>query len=76
MEKLAGELSEANRHLSEYALQVKDLTLSQERNRLAREIHDGLGHYLTTINMQIKAALAIIQKDPPQALHLLETAQQ
>lgn len=76
MEKLANELSEANRHLSEYAGQVKDLAISQERNRLAREIHDGLGHYLTTINMQIKAALAIIQKEPKQAIHLLENAQQ
>lgn len=76
MEKLAGQLSEANRHLSEYAQQVKDLTLSQERNRLAREIHDGLGHYLTTINMQIKAALAIIQKEPAQAMQMLEKAQQ
>ena len=76
MEKLAGQLSEANRHLSEYAEQVKDLTLSQERNRLAREIHDGLGHYLTTINMQIKAALAIIQKEPAQAVQMLEKAQQ
>jgi signal transduction histidine kinase len=76
MEKLAGELSEANRHLSEYAGQVKDLTLSQERNRLAREIHDGLGHYLTTINMQIKATLAILNKDPNKAAYLLENAQQ
>lgn len=76
MEKLAAELSEANRHLSEYAGQVKDLTLSQERNRLAREIHDGLGHYLTTINMQIKAALAIMKKDQSQATYLLENAQQ
>ena len=76
VEKLASELSEANQHLSEYALQVKDLATSQERNRLAREIHDGLGHSLTTINMQIKAALVVLQKNPDQAVHLLETAQQ
>jgi signal transduction histidine kinase len=75
LEKLADELSDANQHLSEYARQVKDLTISQERNRLAREIHDGLGHYLTTINMQIKAALVIIKKEPSQAVHLLENAQ-
>jgi signal transduction histidine kinase len=75
MENLAGELSEANRHLSEYAAQVKDLAVSQERNRLAREIHDGLGHYLTTINMQIKAALAVIQEDPHKSAQLLEKAQ-
>ena len=76
VEKMAAELSDANRHLSEYATQVKDLTISQERNRLAREIHDGLGHSLTTINMQIKAALEIMQNNPEQAIHLLETAQQ
>ena len=76
MEKLANDLSEANRHLSEYASQVKDLTISQERNRLAREIHDGLGHYLTTINMQIKAALAILEKEPKQSAHLMENALQ
>lgn len=76
VEKMAAELSDANHHLSEYAAQVKDLTISQERNRLAREIHDGLGHSLTTINMQIKAALAIMQNNPEQATHLLETAQQ
>jgi signal transduction histidine kinase len=76
VEKLAEELSQANRQLSEYANQVKDLAVSQERNRLAREIHDGLGHYLTTINMQIKAAIAVMQKDLPQSIHLLENAQQ
>lgn len=76
MEKLAQELSEANTHLSEYAKQVKDLTISQERNRFAREIHDGLGHYLTTINMQIKAAQAVIKKDCNQADQLLEKAEQ
>lgn len=76
MEKLANELSEANQHLSEYARQVKDLTISQERNRFAREIHDGLGHYLTTINMQVKAAQAIMKKDAKQAETLLEKAEQ
>lgn len=74
-EKLAADLAEANKHLSEYANQVKELTLSQERNRLAREIHDGLGHYLTTINMQIKAATAMIGKDNEQALHMMNNAQ-
>jgi signal transduction histidine kinase len=75
MEKLAQELSEANRHLSEYAIQVKDLAVSQERNRLAREIHDGLGHNLTTINMQIKAALAVMEDEPEKSVQLLEKAQ-
>ena len=75
LENLAAELSEANKHLSEYADRVRELTITQERNRMAREIHDGLGHYLTTINMQIKAARAILTKDNKKALSLMENAQ-
>ncbi len=75
LENLAAELSEANKHLSEYADRVRELTITQERNRMAREIHDGLGHYLTTINMQIKAARAILSKDNKKAQSLMENAQ-
>ncbi len=75
LESLAKELSEANAHLSNYADRVRELTITQERNRMAREIHDGLGHYLTTINMQIKAANAVIEKDVDKAKTLLDNAQ-
>lgn len=74
LENLADELSEANKNLSEYASKVKDLTIIQERNRLAREIHDGLGHYLTIINMQLKAATAVIDKDKEKAEKMIESA--
>lgn len=59
IEKLAGDLTVANQNLKQYALQVEELTLNKERNRLAREIHDGLGHYLTTIHMHLQAASAL-----------------
>lgn len=74
LQRLAEELSEANNHLSEYANQVQELTVTQERNRFAREIHDGIGHYLTTINMQISAANALINKEPVKAVEMLEKA--
>ena len=74
LENLAEELSEANKNLSDYASRVKDLTIIQERNRLAREIHDGLGHYLTIINMQLKAPNAVISKDNKQAEDMIESA--
>ena len=59
IEQLASDLAEANQNLRQYALQVEELTLNKERNRLAREIHDGLGHYLTTIHMHLQAASAL-----------------
>jgi signal transduction histidine kinase len=68
-------LAEANQKLRQYAAQVEQMATVQERNRLAREIHDGLGHYLTAINIQIKAAQAFIEQDPAQTRTALENAQ-
>lgn len=75
VEKLVGDLGAANQRLREYALQAEELAITKERNRLAREIHDGLGHYLTTIHMQIQAARAVMKIDPQKAQDALHTAQ-
>jgi signal transduction histidine kinase len=69
------ELAKANQRLREHAAQVEDLATTKERNRLAREIHDGLGHYLTVVNVQISAAQAILSHDRPRALDHLSKAQ-
>jgi signal transduction histidine kinase len=75
-EHLAKELETANRRLVEYAAQVEELAAVQERNRLAREIHDNIGHYLTIVNMQIEAARVTLGSDPSRALDALEKAQE
>jgi signal transduction histidine kinase len=41
--------------------QLQELAVAEERNRLAREIHDGLGHYLTATTMQIQGARALLE---------------
>jgi signal transduction histidine kinase len=76
IERLVNELEEANDHLRDYAFKVEELAITQERNRLAREIHDGLGHYLTSINMQLQAAQAIMDTDPQKAQAGLTTARE
>jgi signal transduction histidine kinase len=45
---------------------IKDLAVSEERNRLAREIHDGLGHYLTATTMQVQGAKAVLENSGVQ----------
>jgi signal transduction histidine kinase len=75
MERLAHQLEDANHQLSEYAVQVEELAISKERNRLAREIHDGLGHYLTAIYMQLQAARATLEADPVRSLESMTNAQ-
>jgi len=73
---LVHELEEANRQLRAYALQAEDLAVSKERNRMAREIHDGLGHHLTALNMQIKAARAVLSaKNEARTGELLANAE-
>jgi signal transduction histidine kinase len=75
VEQLVNELEGANERLREYALQIEALAITKERNRLAREIHDGLGHYLTTIYMQVQAARAVMKGDQHKAQEALGTAQ-
>ena len=69
------ELAEANVRIREYAAQAEELATTQERNRLARDIHDGLGHHLTVVQMQVQAARAVLTSDPARADAVLEKAQ-
>ena len=75
VEQLAVQLRDANRKLSEYAAQVDELATTRERNRLARDVHDSLGHYLTTVNIQLEAARATLNLDPVRAAESLGKAQ-
>ncbi|HWZ89502.1 MAG TPA: sensor histidine kinase [Polyangiaceae bacterium] len=61
------DLDAKNQQLSRYAAQVEELATTQERNRIAREIHDGLGHYLSAAHMQLEAARALIGDDAASA---------
>ncbi len=46
---------------------VEELAKVSERNRIAREIHDTVGHHLTAINIQIEKAQAFRSIDPAEA---------
>ena len=52
------------------------MAAARERNRLAREIHDNLGHYLTIINVQIEAAKATLDSDSKRTWDALNKAQE
>lgn len=75
IERMASELAVANRHLGAYAAQAEELAAARERNRLAREIHDSLGHYLTVVRVQLEAALAVHERGPELALDAVRKAQ-
>ena len=64
---LLHELAEANDQLTKYAAEVAQLATVRERNRIAREIHDSLGHYLTVIGVQLEKAIAFDAVNPEEA---------
>jgi two-component system, NarL family, sensor histidine kinase YdfH len=57
-QELAAELEAANQQLSEYVAQVEDLSIANERQRMARELHDTLSQGLTGIILQLEAVNA------------------
>ncbi len=75
VERLASQLQAANQQLREYAVQAEELATTKERNRLAREIHDSLGHFLTVINVQLEAAKVMIDSDAERARDALDKSQ-
>ena len=66
-EKLRHEIEEANTLLRAQAAKTEELATTRERNRVAREIHDGVGHYLTVVKTQLDAAAALIPSQPERA---------
>lgn len=74
-EKTRKQLTVAHEQLQQYALQIEDLAAVQERNRIAREIHDSLGHALTALNVQIQTAIRLWSVNPASAESFLAQAQ-
>ncbi len=70
------DLQKANAQLAEYAAQVEQLATIRERNRLAREVHDTLGHYLTVINVQLEVVTKLIDSNPTRAKEAAVKAKQ
>lgn len=69
------QLALAHEQLQEYSQKIEDLAAVQERNRIARDIHDSLGHALTSLNIQLQTAVKLWQKNPNQAHPFLAQAQ-
>lgn len=75
-ETLAKELEQANAQLRGAAAQAAELAAATERNRIARDIHDGLGHYLTVVAVQLQAAQALLPGQSERVGESLAKAEQ
>jgi signal transduction histidine kinase len=68
------ELAIANDRIRNYALNAEELATLQERNRIAREIHDSLGHSLTTLNLYLEMSLKLARIQPDRSFQSLTEA--
>lgn len=66
------QLEEANVRLRAFALEAERTAETRERNRLAREIHDTLGHTLTGIVAGLDACIVLVDAVPATAKKQLE----
>lgn len=74
LERTLRDLEQSHRQLTAYAAQVAELSAQAERNRLARDIHDSLGHHLTAIAVQLEKAAAFRERDTATADQALADA--
>jgi NarL family two-component system sensor histidine kinase YdfH len=61
-QNLLRELETVHMQLEDYAARVQDLTLTTERQRLARELHDTLAQGLVGLTMQLETIDALLSK--------------
>lgn len=72
---LLNELQGTHQRLQLYASQVEELAAVQERNRLARELHDTVSQLMFSINLTTSSAQFLLKKDPirvPEQLKRLQ----
>jgi signal transduction histidine kinase len=66
--ELLGQLRQAQAGLADQAR-------AQERNRIARELHDVIGHTLTVSLLHVQSARLAVEHDPPDAARSLAEAE-
>ena len=69
--KAAEEQAHTNKQLVHYAASLEELTISRERNRLARELHDTLAHSLSAVTVQLGAVETLWNNSPDEAKAIL-----
>ncbi len=60
--------------LKETTTELEEMTAVKERNRIAREIHDTVGHTLTTVLIELEAGQRLIPVSPEEASEKLALA--
>jgi signal transduction histidine kinase len=71
-QQLLNDLGEAYRKLQDYAAEVQEYAILQERNRMARELHDSVTQTVFSMNLTVQSARLLVEKDLQQVLVQLD----
>ena len=69
-------LKSANNQLTHYASTLESLTVSRERNRMSRELHDTVVHSLSGLSVQLETIQAYLDVETETARRLLDQSLQ
>jgi len=73
---LLAQLQATHRELQDYAAQVEELTAAEERNRLARELHDSVTQTIFSLTLTAQAARMLLDRDVARAAEQLDRVQE
>ena len=65
-QKQQAELQAAHRQLQSYTAQAEELAVLEERNRLARNLHDSVTQTIFSMRLTAEAARMLLDRDPPR----------
>ncbi|GAA0321725.1 hypothetical protein GCM10008967_10280 [Bacillus carboniphilus] len=66
-------IQKQNQVLEQYAEQIEQVTLLEERNRMARDLHDTIGHHFTSVTVGLDAVSYLIDANPEKAKEKINT---
>jgi signal transduction histidine kinase len=70
-QSLADELQKTNRELESYAARLERLAISEERNRLARELHDSVTQTVFSMTLSTQSAMMLLDRSPDEVMDQL-----
>jgi signal transduction histidine kinase len=71
-QSLLAELQVAHRNLQAYAAQAEELAAAEERNRLARELHDSVTQTVFSITLTARSAHILLEREPGRSAEQLD----
>ncbi len=73
-ERLLNQLNKSQIELKKYASEIAKTSVLEERTRIARDMHDNIGHSLTALQIQLRKALAFFDIDSNESKDAINSA--